>query len=65
MGALIILAGLVFLIYQGIKSASEPVNKGFTDFEKMNRDVISGQYSKKEIERRANRGMYNTDKKPW
>ena len=65
MGAVIIIAGIVYVVYKLAKEASVPTNKGYTDFEKMNRDVISGQYSKKEIERRANRGMYNTDKKPW
>jgi hypothetical protein len=58
MGALLIIAGIIFVIYQAIKCASEPVNKGSVDWEKSNRDAMSGQYSSRQLEKRYRQGFY-------
>ena len=65
MGAVIIIAGIVYVVYKLAKEASVPTNKGYTDFEKFNRDARSGQYTKKQLGKRLDNGVYNTDKKTW
>lgn len=63
MTALIIIAGIVWVIYMFAKDASiKPVPKG-TDPVKVNSDRCSGKYTDKEMNQRIYSGYYvNKDK---
>lgn len=63
MTALIIIAGIVWVVYMLAKDASlKPAPKG-TDVAKVNSDRCSGKYTDKEINQRIYSGYYvNKDK---
>ena len=49
MGALIIVAGIVYIVYNLIKEACEPTQTRPFDWEAYNKDVMSHNYSSKHI----------------
>ena len=65
MGALIIVIGIGYILYNLIKEGLEPTNTHYTDWDKYNKDAMSGKYSAKQLGKMAEQGKYNTDKCPW
>lgn len=58
MGALVIIGGIIWLLYNLIKEAAEPTQTRPFDWEAYNKDVSSHNYSSKQIAKKLERGEW-------
>ena len=58
MGALVIIGGIVWLLYNLIKEACEPTQTRPFDYEAYNKDVSSHNYSSKQIAKKLEHGEW-------
>lgn len=58
MGALIIVVGIIYIVYNLIKEASEPTQTRPFDWDAYNKDVTSHKYTSKQIAKKLDRGEW-------
>lgn len=62
MGGLLILAGIIYIIYNLVKEAATPTQTGKLNWERFNQDSMSGKYTSKQLGKRMDKGMYHDNK---